>query len=229
MKRTIVGLLVVCGTFGCGGGSPSAPSGGGQPSTAPAANRAPSVTSVTGSPAFGVQDFTTFTFNAAATDPDADALTYTWDIAGNAKSGQTAQMLFGSGGDGVATVTVTDNRGGSATGKVEFTVGSMSGRWLGNLPPNKVVNAQTTMTMNLTQFGAGVVTGTASTVAGNGTVGPTGEPGKINANGDVELRIKVAPFTDFYFRGRMDGTGRTIMGALSGSGFNGEPAVLLKQ
>lgn len=222
MKRMTCSVALLLGLAGCGGGNPAAPSGGGQQQTPPATNRAPTVGGVSVTPSFGVQDFTTFTFNAAATDPDGDALTYAWDIGGNPKSGQTAQILFTNGGSGRATVTVTDGKGGSATGSVDFTVGTMSGVWNANL-------LSTDMRLSLTQGVAGIVTGTVSTVIGNGTAGPTGEPGKINGAGEVEIRVKVAPFTDFYFRGQMDGTGRRVVGSVTGSGFTGQSMTMVKQ
>jgi hypothetical protein len=42
------------------------------------------------------------------------------------------------------------------------------------------------------------------------------------------MRVKVAPFTDFIMTGRMDTTGRTVNGTLSGSGFNGDTFTLSK-
>jgi hypothetical protein len=222
MKRMTWSVMVLFGLGGCGGGNPAAPSGNGQQQPPPATNRAPAVSGVTVTPAFGIQDFTTFTFNVAATDPDGDALTYAWDIAGNPRSGQTTQMLFTNGGSGRAAVTVTDGKGGSGTGTVDFTVGTMTGVWNANL-------LSTDMRLTLTQGVAGIVTGTVSTVIGNGTAGPTGEPGKINGAGDVEIRVKVAPFTDFYFRGHMDGTGQRVVGSVTGSGFTGQSMVMTKQ
>jgi len=63
-----------------------------------------------------------------------------------------------------------------------------------------------------------------------GDVGPTGEPGTIDANGRFELRfkIRVGSFVDFYYRGTMDNTGQTLTGTLHGSGFSGEVLILSK-
>jgi hypothetical protein len=45
----------------------------------------------------------------------------------------------------------------------------------------------------------------------------------------VRIRVKIPPFTDVYFQGQMDTTGRTITGGLQGSGHNGTPFVWTKQ
>lgn len=82
--------------------------------------------------------------------------------------------------------------------------------------------------MTLTQA-VGVFAGSISTPQGNGQVGPTGAIATINASGQISMRIKVAPFTDFTMTGQMDGTGRGITGTVTGSGFTGQPFVMTKQ
>jgi hypothetical protein len=168
-----------------------------------------------------VQDHTTFTFNAAATDPDGDPLTYSWSIAGNSASGRMTQMGFRAGGEGTASVTVSDGRGGTATGNVAFIVGTITGRWTGSLMGMG-------FTMDMTQVNGQVFNGTWQSPIGNGSAGPTGEPGRINASGAGRLPVKVAPYTDFVFTGQMDGTGRQINGTVQGSGFTGQSMVIAK-
>lgn len=214
----LLGSLVACGGEGGGSSTPTIPT--------PQANRAPVISSVTVTPTFGVQDFGIFTFNASATDLDNDTLTFGWDISGIARSGSTAQVgPFINGGTGTATVTVSDGKGGTGTGSVQFIVGTMTETWSGAVSQS---NALPTFSMNLTQA-VGVFAGTIETPQGNGQVGPTGAIATINATGQISMRIKVAPFTDFTMTGQMDGTGRGITGTVSGSGFTGQPFVMAKQ
>lgn len=208
-----------CSGGGGGGGTPTAPT--------PQANRSPTVSGVTVTPAFGIQNFGLFTFNAVATDLDGDTLTYAWDIGGNSRTGSTAQIgPFGNGGTFPATVTVTDGRGGSATGAVQFIVGTMTGTWTGAVLQT---NAIPSFTMVLTQA-AGLFAGTMQIPGlALGEVGPSGAIATINATGQVSMRIKIAPFQDFTMTGQMDGTGRTVTGSVSGSGFTGQPFTMTKQ
>jgi len=55
------------------------------------------------------------------------------------------------------------------------------------------------------------------------------QPGTLSATGAVRFRVKVPPFTDIYFQGQMDTSGRVISGGLQGSGHTGTPFVLNKQ
>jgi hypothetical protein len=71
----------------------------------------------------------------------------------------------------------------------------------------------------MTQYLGGLVTGTWQQGSANGEIGPTGEPGKIQANGQFELRFKVrvGNYRDFYWRGSMDPTGNLLTGSLQGT------------
>lgn len=219
-RTTLAGLCALA--VGCGGGgsnpTPTAP----PVVVTPQTNRAPSITSmsVTG---FGIQSLSQFNYAGAATDPDGDTLTYTWDLAGNAASGTSGTILFSNGGTGTARLTVTDGRGGSATDTRTFVVGSMTGNWRGT---NSTLG---TFTMALTQT-AGFITGTYADTSsfGPGRTDPA-QPGTIRADGTIEIRMKQGGFTDFTFRGQMDQTGRRINGGIFGSGFTGQPFVMDKQ
>ena len=214
--RQLLPVLALASLVACSssGGGPNRPS----------ENRAPVVVSVTVTPTFGVQDFGIYTFNVSATDADGDTLTFTWNIGGNARTGASVQAgPFTNGGTANATVTVTDPNGGSTTGSVNFVVGTMTGTWTGSVPGT----ALPTFTMALTQA-LGLFTGTITTPAGNGQVGPTGAVATITASGLVVMRIKVAPFTDFTMTGQMDGTGRIVTGTVQGSGFTGQAFSMTK-
>ena len=55
------------------------------------------------------------------------------------------------------------------------------------------------------------------------------QPGTINGNGGIVIRLKVGAFTDFTMTGTMDSSGQRITGALNGSGFSGTPFTMTKQ
>lgn len=224
MRKSCLLALIVCASA-CGSHPSSTPPTNPTPPPTTQANRAPVITSVTVNPTFGVADLVTFNFAAIATDPDGDALTYSWNLAGNARTGANVSVIFVSpGGNGVATLTVTDPNGGSATSSVNFVVGSMQGRWTMTSGPAPLPNS----TYQLTQSSSGLVTGSFSLPGiGNGNTDPA-QPGQINAAGALTMRIKIGAFTDFTITGTMDATGTRISGSVSGSGFSGQPIVLTK-
>ncbi|MEI6235720.1 MAG: NF038122 family metalloprotease [Planctomycetota bacterium] len=62
-------------------------------------------------------------FSAAATDPDNDSLTYTWDFGDGATgTGSSPTHSYMNAGSYTAAVTVTDGRGGSVSSSVNLTV-----------------------------------------------------------------------------------------------------------
>ena len=171
---------------------------------------------------FGIQSLSQFAYSGAATDQDGDAITYTWDIAGNPFSGTSGNVTFGNGGTFTARLTVTDGKGGSATDTRTFVVGSMTGTWI---VTSGILSGAS---FNLTQSSTGLVTGTFLLPGiGSGNTDPA-QPGRIDVNGNLTMRIKVAPFTDFNMNGVMTQTGRTVSGSLQGSGFSGDPFSMSK-
>jgi len=190
----------------------------------PAANRAPVISSATVSPTFGIADITPFNFATIASDPDGDALTYSWSAAGNPLTGANpSPIIFRSpGGSGTATVTVTDSKGATATASVNFIVGSMSGRWTGTMPGF-------TLAYTFTQSSTGTLTATWSVTGINNATGvlDPASPNTINGAGHVTFRSKPtsAGFLDFTITGDMDNTGTRFSGSVTGSGLNG--AVLM--
>jgi hypothetical protein len=224
--RQICCLLLLSGLVACGSSSSSNTQPTPTPPTPPQANRAPVISSVTVTPTFGVADLVTFNFAAIASDADGNALTYSWNLAGNTRTGANVSIIFVSpGGNGQATVTVTDGQGGSANSSVNFVVGSMSGTWIMTTGPSPLPNSSYV----LSQGSTGLITGTFSLPGiGNGNTDPA-QPGQIRADGTMTMRIKIGAFTDFTITGTMDSTGRRISGSVSGSGFTGQPIVLSKQ
>lgn len=219
MKRQI--LALACSTLAvvsCGGGSSNANPM--TPTTPAPANAAPVIVSMSVTPQFGIQSLTLFTFSANATDANNDPLTYTWNVGGATAVGSSVTGTFPTGGDGTATVTVTDGKGGSATDSRTFVVGTASGNWTGsgqNLG---------SFSMALTQTG-GIVTGTYQDGFGAGQIDPD-QPGTINSSGQMEMRVKQGRFSDWTFRGTMSQTGREINGQIFGSGFTGQAFVMRK-
>jgi len=181
------------------------------------------VNSVTVNPGSGIQDKTLFNFAVSASDPDNDNLSYTWTIAGSNFNSQNVALVFSAGGAATATVTVSDGKGGTASGSQTFVVGTMSGNWTGTGPAG-IDN----FTMTLNQLN-GQITGSYHDNLGTAVVGPTGEPGTIDNNGNISLRTKQAPFTDWTFRGTLDVTGRRVTGGVFGSGFTGQNFTMNKQ
>lgn len=221
MKRQFLALACSILAVSCGSSSstPTSPT----PQPAPTQqNRAPVISTMTLAPTFGIMGFTQFSFSATASDPDGDALTYAWDVAGNPFSGTSGSIVFTSGGTGTARVTVSDSRGLSATDTRGFTVGTMTGGWV--VTTGQLVGSS----FNLTQTTSGIVTGTFSLPGiGSGNTDPA-QPGRIDGNGALQMRIKIGRFTDFNMVGTMDNTGRRVSGTLHGSGFTGQPFAMTK-
>jgi hypothetical protein len=219
MKRM---LAIVCLLAGACGGSD-----GGSKSTTPTTptivNREPVVNSVTVNPGSGIQDRTLFNFAVSASDADNDSLSFAWTIAGGTFSGQNVALTFRGGGTEIASVTVSDGKGGTASGSQTFVVGTLTGNWSGAGPAG-IGN----FTMTLNQV-SGQITGSYRDGLGAATVGPTGEPGAIDVNGNISLRTKQAPYTDWTFRGTLDPTGRRVTGGVFGSGFTGQNFTMNKQ
>ena len=219
-------IVVSLGLAACGGGSKgaSAPTTPTSPTTPTAStNRAPVINAINFSPAFGIMGLTTFSWDASASDPDGDAVAYSWDIAGNPHSGASGAVAFTNGGNGVARLTVTDSRGATATDSRAFVVGDMTGTWV---VTSGILSGAS---FRLTQSTLGTVTGSFTLPGlGSGNTDPA-QPGHITAGATLSMRVKLAPFTDFNMNGTMDGTGRRVNGSLQGSGFTGESFTLTKQ
>lgn len=221
MRRLVlaVGLLSL---VSCGGGSGGSSNSSGSPTTPTAANRSPVINSMSMNPAFGIAQLTAFTFSASASDPDGDAVSYAWDVAGNPFSTASGQITFTGGGNGVATLTVTDSKGAKASDSRPFIVATMAGTWNGTL-------AGVPITMTLAQPAGGIVTGTWAQSLGSGILDPA-TVNKIDPSGNVTMRLKVMQgrFNDFTMTGTMDQTGARFIGVANGSGFSGSPVILTK-
>jgi hypothetical protein len=216
--RRVLPVVVALLVISCGGGSPTQPPTNNPPPTPQ--NSAPTITAMSVSPQFGIQQLTLFVLSATATDANNDALTYTWNICGGSASGSSASGTFNSGGTCTATVTVTDGKGGSVSDSRTFVVGSATGTWTGS------GQGLGDFTMTMTQS-SGFVTGTYQDAFGTGQIDPA-QPGTINAQGQIEMRVKQGRFSDWTLRGTMSQTGRQITGGMFGSGFTGQAFVMSK-
>jgi len=177
------------------------------------------------SPTFGMAGMTTFSFNAAATDLDGDSLSFTWSVAGNPLTGTGGTIIFAAsntGGSPVATVTVSDGKGGNVTDTRVFVLGSMTGSWMVTSGP------LAGSTFDLTQTDTGLTTGSFTLPGlGTGNTDPA-QPGRITEAGVLTMRVKIGRFTDFNMNGNMStSTGRSVSGSLQGSGFTGQPFTMV--
>jgi hypothetical protein len=83
----------------------------------------------------------TVTLNGSGSDPDGDALTFTWSEGGNPiATGATAQVSLGIGTHTI-TLTVDDGKGGTATDQVVITLVADT------TPPVITLNGATSMTL----------------------------------------------------------------------------------
>jgi hypothetical protein len=208
-----------CGGSGNKNSTPTSPT---TPTTPTQANRSPVINSLSVNPTFGIAQLTAFSFSGTASDPDGDQISYQWDIAGNAASSSNATITFSVGGNGLARLTVSDGKGGSASDSRTFIVGTMAGTWRGLL-------GGVAITVTLTQPAGGLITGSWSQSIGSGILDPA-TVNKIDAGGNVTMRFKVSQgsFNDFTITGTLDQTGARFVGVANGSGFSGTPIVLTK-
>jgi hypothetical protein len=228
--RAFLLFLVVISLAGCNSSNPS-PSPVTTTTLPPPVNRAPVINSAQVSPPWGISSLVTHAFTSSASDPDGDSITYSWDFGnGTQASGASASVTYNNANTVTyqATLTVADSRGLSVMTTVPVTSVTIAGSWSGEILPG------VPLTASMTQFVGGLITGTWD-VPGSGIggeIGPTGEPGMIQASGQFELRFKArsgGAFEDFHYRGNIDPTGQMLTGTLHGSGFTGEYMGLTKQ
>jgi hypothetical protein len=227
--RTLCLALLVISAAGCSSDTPTDDGGNLSPTgpTTTTANRAPTINSASVAPGAGIATLTAHAFSASASDPDGDAVTYSWDFDnGTSGSDSGASVTYSNAGTTTyrPTLTIRDSRGATTSTTLSVTSVALAGNFSG------FVSGIGTLNISVTQFLGGVVTGTwqIPSVGVSGEIGPTGEPGKIQSNGQFELRFKVrqGSFSDFYFRGNIDNTGRSLAGNI---GVGNLPITMTKQ
>jgi hypothetical protein len=211
-------------------------------------NQSPSVSSVTRNNAFTVVGLGgAINLSASASDPDGDNLTYSWEVTTTGASpsdggsplvtysGQNVSHTAAGSGVQTATVTVSDGRGGSATGSVTFVTSDINGQWEFRVPGNPICGNTffiATFTRTGNTFSGTTITPDGFCAAPPGSVGNTDPavPATINAQGQITIRWKLAFFSDFIFTGQIDtNNGRIINGNVTQSGFAGENSTLTKR
>lgn len=82
------------------------------------------------------RDSTVHNFTAAATDPDGDAISYSWNFGGITSSNHNQSVTYQNANTTTfqAVVTVTDSRGASSTGSVSVTSATLAGTFGGTMP-----------------------------------------------------------------------------------------------
>jgi PKD repeat protein len=117
-----------------GGPSSTTPSSSNTTPSAPApgVNRPPGAVSVDFQPKTPIlAGATAVSLAATVTDPDGDALSFSWDMPdGELKSqGGGISYTFERGGNYRIKVVVTDGKGGTSTGETTLTVRTLEGTW----------------------------------------------------------------------------------------------------
>lgn len=224
MRRIAFLMVLAIVLPGCGGsddGGSSSPPTTPTPTAPTQTNRAPSIISVTVSPAFGVSGLTVISMSASASDADNDPISYSWEFAGKTATGPTVASSMTGDGPVTVRLTVNDGKGATATDTRSVTIGTMTGRWGFIFTTTCNPNVPTILpVLTLTQFEGGVVTGDLASPAAwcNVPAGQTGKldpaaPAKIDAAGNFTgARLKIGSYADTMLSGTMDATGRVITG-----------------
>jgi hypothetical protein len=203
------------GLSGCGGDAKP---------TGPSPNGAPLIGAVLVSPSgVGLQSATTFAFTAqGVSDPDGDALTYSWvssDAATSVSNTLAASHVYDRSGTFEMRLTVTDSKGLSASASVAVRVGNVSATWDLTCNNRTVPTFPTQFVASVTQIGSALT----GTITGNGRSQTFPAPPSVfaaNVVGDprrvtfgVEGLQNVWDDSDFYFHLTADDS----LTAMSGS------------
>jgi hypothetical protein len=238
-RRVLLCLPLVLMTIGCNSSNntttPTTPT---TPTAPTPTNHAPVLGAISVSPTFGVSGLTLITMIAAASDADGDPLTYTWSFGGATATGASASAKLTGDGPVAVQVTVSDGKGETATDSRTVTIGTMTGNWSFVIPGDCGTDPrEAPAVFTLTQTG-GTVTGSlafpghfCNVNPGTHSEIPASTPGSIDDQGNFNLpRVAAGSFVDVRLaNGKMDSTGRKIIGQMFNSGFNGEQFILTKQ
>lgn len=217
--RGVVVAFVV-GLASCGGSgapSPTTPT----PTAGPAVeNRAPTISSLAVTPAFGVADLQPFAFSVVASDPDGDALVCRWDLGygvtdSPAGTSFTGVYRGGAGGVNQVSVTCSDPKALSASRSALIVIGTAYGEWTIREGGGRLNGA----VLQLYQGQNGAVTGDYL-VPGVGVDHITAaQPGAITPDGSVSLPLRIGS-RPVVLVGAIDtASAKRIAGTVDGSAF----------
>jgi hypothetical protein len=155
----------------------------------------PPTATVSVNPSTGLQAATSFAISAQSTDPDGDALTFSWNFGdGTTGSGSSVTKVYNTAGTFTVSVTVSDGEE-STNSSGTANVRSMSGTWSGNLGSA----AATFFTWNLTQTGTGITGNYFDNTNGSGSV-----TGSVSAPNNILLVNSNPGFRPGTWRGTLD-------------------------
>jgi hypothetical protein len=186
-------------------------------------NEAPSPGTISVNPTGGLAGATSFSFaSQGATDPDGDALTYSWNFGDGATgSGQTATHTYTNAGSFNVALTVSDGEA-QATANATVNARSLSGRWTGTITAGQGVPIEA----NFTQTG--------TNLAGNFTF--TGAPlpvatvaGSVSSPLNVNFTLNIPGFAPAQMAGTANNDVNSLTGRITGSGFTGQSWTLNRQ
>ena len=217
-----------CEQASLGGPGPTQP--------APQANRPPEISAGVVSPAFGIDEVTTFTLRAEVRDPDGDPVAarligcpFGQDVPLTLENG-VATLSFKSSRSCQSTLTIaaSDGRGGSAQTTIPFEHTALRGPF--RLVMGDNFYDQPFFYLMLEQNG-GLVTGTLRDTRDHSGITDPQEPGVVDASGRFTLRFKVPSEGDLVVTGQVTsaetnlfkdvtvGTGSIVQGLYAGRTF----------
>jgi hypothetical protein len=104
--------------------------GGGGEATGPSKSNGNPTASLTVSDSLPLMGVTPVSFAATGSDPDGDALSYSWNFGdGATATGAVVTHVFGTGGTFNVALTASDGKGGSATANASVNARSLTGVW----------------------------------------------------------------------------------------------------
>src|SRR5689334_9476265 len=176
-------------------------------------NAAPIIEAAAATPGTAIQSRNISFTAQGASDPDGDALTYTWDFGdGGSGTGATATHGYSTAGTFTAKVEVSDGKK-AASASTTVTVKSATGRWTGAINLGQGLSCNTTI--NFTQTGSSL-SGTYSDCVPNssGTVS-----GSVDGAGAVSFTVSLPGIIPFTFTGTPSADVNSLTGVANGSGF----------
>jgi PKD repeat protein len=154
--------------------------------TVAAPNQAPSAVAGA-SPVSGTAPFATTLSAAGSTDPDGTIASYVWDFGdGSQGSGVTAAHTYAIAGSFTARLTVTDNRGATATSTVVIAVRAATPSMKVQAIDMSLITVKTTTRqakgiVKITDAGGGLVSGATVSIQWSGVVSGTASAGTTTA------------------------------------------------